>query len=257
MDTAAVGRQDGRAQDFREYFDGSGAAGFKKNQLKPWLKQQWCIPPKSNAEFVCAMEDVLEVYQRPQDPKRPLVCMDETSKQHVLETRDVWPAEPGQAERHDYEYQRNGVSELFMILAPLAGCGSERSSGTPGVGVLLEGGLGPLLSRGGEDRGGHGQLKHAWSGLFLRGLFAGRGMALNEPLRIPSHAETRQLVKHGRGRTERPAEAVPASPYRRSAQADGGSRRLGTSAQHGRDQSRLALYDCQCAHQAETLVPDF
>jgi DDE superfamily endonuclease len=63
----------------------------------------------------------LEVYQRPQDPKRPLVCMDETSKQHVLETRDVWPAEPGQAERHDYEYQRNGVSELFMILAPLAG----------------------------------------------------------------------------------------------------------------------------------------
>jgi DDE superfamily endonuclease len=47
--------------------------------------------------------------------------MDETSKQHVQETRDVVPAEPGQAERHDYEYQRNGVSELFMILAPLAG----------------------------------------------------------------------------------------------------------------------------------------
>jgi hypothetical protein len=67
------------------------------------------------------MEDVLEVYHRPQDPKHPLVCMDETSKQHVQQTRDVVPAEPGQAERHDYEYQRNGVSELFMILAPLAG----------------------------------------------------------------------------------------------------------------------------------------
>ena len=67
------------------------------------------------------MEDVLEVYQRPQDPKRPLVCMDETSKQQVQETREVVLATCGQAERHDYEYQRNGVSELFMVLAPLEG----------------------------------------------------------------------------------------------------------------------------------------
>jgi DDE superfamily endonuclease len=67
------------------------------------------------------MEDVLEVYQRPQDPKRPLVCMDETSKQQVRETREVVLAKCGQAERYDYEYQRNGVSELFMILAPLLG----------------------------------------------------------------------------------------------------------------------------------------
>jgi DDE superfamily endonuclease len=64
---------------------------------------------------------VLEVYQRPEDPQRPLVCMDETSKQQVQETRAVVPATCGQAERHDYEYQRNGVSELFMILAPLTG----------------------------------------------------------------------------------------------------------------------------------------
>jgi DDE superfamily endonuclease len=67
------------------------------------------------------MEDVLEVYQRPQDPKRPLVCMDETSKQQVQQTREVVLATCGQAERHDYEYQRNGLSELFMVLAPLEG----------------------------------------------------------------------------------------------------------------------------------------
>ena len=61
---------------------------LKKNELKPWLKQSWCIPPGQSAEFVCAMEDVLEVYQRPYDGNEVLVCMDETSKQQVKETRE-------------------------------------------------------------------------------------------------------------------------------------------------------------------------
>jgi hypothetical protein len=60
------------------------------------------IPPQANAEFVCAMEDVLEVYTRPYDPGRPQVCMDETSKQLVAETRTPIPAAPGQPERIDY-----------------------------------------------------------------------------------------------------------------------------------------------------------
>jgi hypothetical protein len=54
------------------------------------------IPPQANAEFVCAMEDVLEVYTRPYDPARPVVCLDEISKQLVAETRTPLPAEPGQ-----------------------------------------------------------------------------------------------------------------------------------------------------------------
>ncbi len=67
------------------------------------------------------MEDVLEVYHRPRDPERPLVCLDETSKQLIVETRPPIPAKPGQPERHDYEYQRNGVANLFMMFAPLEG----------------------------------------------------------------------------------------------------------------------------------------
>lgn len=59
------------------------------------MRKQWCIPPPANAEFVCKMEDVLDVYQRPYDPRRPLVCMDETSKQLVRETRGPVPAAPG------------------------------------------------------------------------------------------------------------------------------------------------------------------
>jgi DDE superfamily endonuclease len=89
--------------------------------LKPWLKEIWCIPPEANAEFVAAMEDVLEVYQRPPDPQRPLVCMDEASKQLVKETRPSQPAQPEQPARYDAEYERAGVRNLFLATAPLTG----------------------------------------------------------------------------------------------------------------------------------------
>jgi hypothetical protein len=85
------------------------------------LREQWCIPPEADAEFVCAMEDVLEVYHRPYDEKRPLVCLDEASKQLVGEAVQPLPAEPGQPERFDYEYVRNGTANLFMISEPLLG----------------------------------------------------------------------------------------------------------------------------------------
>jgi DDE superfamily endonuclease len=67
------------------------------------------------------MEDVLDVYQRPHDPTRPLVCLDETSKQLVEETRTPQPMKPGRPARHDYEYKRNGTANLFMLFAPLEG----------------------------------------------------------------------------------------------------------------------------------------
>jgi hypothetical protein len=67
------------------------------------------------------MEDVLEVYHRPHDPDRPVVCVDETSKQLIAETRVPIPAKPGQPKRYDYEYERNGTANLFMMFAPLEG----------------------------------------------------------------------------------------------------------------------------------------
>jgi hypothetical protein len=89
--------------------------------LKPWRKQMWCIPPAQNAEFVCAMENVLEVYHRPYDPERPVVCMDEGSKQLVKETRAPQPVVPGRPGRFDYEYERNGTANVFLFCEPLAG----------------------------------------------------------------------------------------------------------------------------------------
>lgn len=67
------------------------------------------------------MEDILEVYKRPYDPKRPLVCLDESNKQHTREVLDPIPMKPGSVERYDTQYERNGVSNLFMIFEPLSG----------------------------------------------------------------------------------------------------------------------------------------
>ena len=67
------------------------------------------------------MEDVLEVYHRPHDPDRPVVCVDETSKQLIAETRAPIPAKPGRPARHDDEYERNGTANLFRMFAPLEG----------------------------------------------------------------------------------------------------------------------------------------
>ena len=85
------------------------------------MRKQWVIPPKANAEFVCAMEDILSVYMRPYDPDRPVVCFDELSKQLVKETRQPIPPETGKEERFDYEYERNGTANIFMNFEPLAG----------------------------------------------------------------------------------------------------------------------------------------
>jgi hypothetical protein len=82
--------------------------GPSVNSLKPHLQKQWVIPPEANAAFVASMEDVLEVYQRPYDPDRPVVCLDETTKQLIKETSVPVPVKPSQPARHDYEYERNG-----------------------------------------------------------------------------------------------------------------------------------------------------
>jgi hypothetical protein len=79
------------------------------------------IPPEGSGEFVARMEDVLEVYHRPYDERRPLVCLDEVPVQLVGETRVPLPPRPRQPARYDYEYTRNGTANLFMVFEPLLG----------------------------------------------------------------------------------------------------------------------------------------
>jgi hypothetical protein len=86
-----------------------------ENHLKPWRKDMWCIP-QINADYVARMEDVLDLYAGAPDPKRPVVCFDESPIQLIGEVRQPIPAKPGQIERYDCEYRRNGTANLFVFL---------------------------------------------------------------------------------------------------------------------------------------------
>jgi hypothetical protein len=84
------------------------------------VRKKWCIPTVG-AEFVWRMEDVLDLYAEPYDPRHPQVCFDEVPYQLVSETRRPLPMQPGRPQRYDYEYQRNGTCNLFVFFQPLAG----------------------------------------------------------------------------------------------------------------------------------------
>jgi transposase len=86
-----------------------------ENDLKPWRKDMWCIP-QVDGEYVARMEDVLDLYAEAPDPKRPVVCFDESPTQLIGEVREPIAAEPGRLERYDCEYKRNGTVNLFIFL---------------------------------------------------------------------------------------------------------------------------------------------
>ena len=86
---------------------------LQKNELKPHLNDYWCIPPEEDAEFVAAMEDILDVHQLPYDPKHPVWCMDEEPYQLLDESRNPLPMRPGDIRKVDSEYVRNGTVSIF------------------------------------------------------------------------------------------------------------------------------------------------
>jgi transposase len=86
-----------------------------EDDLKPWRRDMWCIP-QVDGSYVARMEDVLDLYAEEADPKCPVVCFDESPTQLIGEVREPIPAEPGQPERYDCEYRRNGTANLFVFL---------------------------------------------------------------------------------------------------------------------------------------------
>ncbi|WP_434347280.1 IS630 family transposase [Myxococcus virescens] len=88
---------------------------LEESELNPWQQRMWCIP-KVDAEYIARMEDVLELYAEPRDEKRPVVCFDETPTQLIGEVRTPLLAMPGKPRRYDYECQRNGTANLFVLL---------------------------------------------------------------------------------------------------------------------------------------------
>jgi len=86
----------------------------------------WVIPPEQSGECVAHMEDVLDVYHLPSAPQLPMVCMEEQPVQLLKEVRKPLPAEEGQPERYDYEYERNGTANIFSFTEPLSGMRTVR-----------------------------------------------------------------------------------------------------------------------------------
>ncbi len=130
MDIAVVGRPNGRAWVCAPHIRYLGGAAAKKNSLKPWRIKSWCIP-KVSTRFIAKMEDVLSVYERPYDPLRPVVCLDEKGKELRSHTpgRELLPPKvgmPGKQSGHgqaleDYEYKRGGSANIFLACEPLRG----------------------------------------------------------------------------------------------------------------------------------------
>ncbi|MGA8164217.1 MAG: IS630 family transposase [Waddliaceae bacterium] len=100
--------------------NGISSNSRNKLRLKPWQKQEWCIP-KIDAEYVWRMEDVLELYGDPFDESQPVICFDETPYQLIGETRPSIPMKLGQPLRQDYEYERHETTNIFLFVQPLVG----------------------------------------------------------------------------------------------------------------------------------------
>jgi hypothetical protein len=89
--------------------------------MRPWIVETWCIPPHADADLVWRMEDGLQTYQLPSDPRYPVVCFDEAWKQLFGEVRPAQRPKPGKPAQVDYEYERTGVCQPFMMCEPLRG----------------------------------------------------------------------------------------------------------------------------------------
>ena len=94
---------------------------LKKTKLRPHMNDYWCIPSKEDADFVACMEDVLDVYELPYDPMYPVVCMDEKPYQLLDDVRQPLPVRPGDNQKTDSEYKRNGTCSIFAFVEPLGG----------------------------------------------------------------------------------------------------------------------------------------
>ena len=184
LDPAPVGGESGGTGLGRAGVGDDGAADAKKNQLQPHRKKYWRIPPRGSAAFVARMEDVLEVYARPYDPRRPVVCMDETHKQLIGEVRDPpLPVEPGQPEL-EHEYVPN-VAQIFGAADRPQPCGGGRAAYAPGLGPLDRGHVGEAIPGG--RAGGPGLANLNTHGIAVRDFPGGT-------TRNPLHAQARQLA---------------------------------------------------------------
>jgi hypothetical protein len=174
---------------------------LKKNELKPWLKQCWCIPPEASVAFVWRMEDVLEVYTRPYDPRFPQVCMHESAKQRLKDQRESLPVQPGQPERGNYTFEAAGMCKIFLAGEPLAGKRFVKADFAPhecGLGSLHSRMSGCALSPSREACVRDGQPQYPYAILLVFHLCSAASPSHPQKIGNPLHARTWELAEYGR-----------------------------------------------------------
>ena len=229
-----------------------------ENDLKPWRKDMWCIP-QVDGEYVARMEDVLDLYAEPADPKRPVICFDESPVQLIGEARQPIPAEPGQRERYDYEYRRNGTVNLFIVLDAQRGWRAvkvtERRAAEDYAQCMRE-----LVDVHYPDAELHpnrsGQPVDPFGWRPLPGLRAGRSQTHLASSGIPLHPKARQLAQHGRDRDRCVARPMPRSPHRRLEAPQARNRRMATAAKQGPHPHQMDVHNQQSTKQNGTRLSE-
>ena len=181
-----------------------------ENSLKPWRKDMWCIP-RVDAEYVTRMEDVLDLYAEEPASKRPVVCFDESPTQLIGEVREPIPAKPGQLERFDCEYRRNGTANLFVFLdahrpwRKVKVTDQRAAEDSPNACANYPTCTSPKPRRSGSFSTICLPIPQV---RFIR-RSALRGAAYSAPTRVPLHTQARELAQHGRNRNRSSAKPVP------------------------------------------------
>ena len=204
------------------------------------------------------MEDVLEVYHRRFEDDEVLVCLDETSKQLVQETRQPRPPRPGAAMAYDYEYQRNGVSNLFMLFAPLSGWRrvevTERRTRTDWAEVVRK-----LVDEDYPDKERivlvMDNLNTHHPASLYEAFEPAEGAAHRKTAGDTLHAEARELAEYSGDRTGGAGAAVPGSPDSQPGSLGAGNRSMAGATEPGGDSRGLALHHRGRPHQAQVPLP--
>ena len=216
-----------------------------ENGLKPWRKDMWCIP-KVDGEYVARMEDVLDLYAEAPDPNRPVVCFDESPVQLIGEVRQPIPAEPGQLERYDYEYRRNGTVNLFVCIdvhRPWRKVKvTERRAAEDYAQCMRE-----LVDVHYPDaaciRVVQDNLSTHSAGALYEAFAPAEARRILKPLGVPLHPQACQLAQHGRDRDRRAARPVPGSQNRRPKAPPQRNRRMGTTTKRRRRPHQMDVHN--------------
>ncbi|MEA3059784.1 MAG: hypothetical protein QOE50_1196 [Sphingomonadales bacterium] len=229
-----------------------------ENDIKPWRKDMWCIP-HVDGEYVARMEDVLDLYAEAPDPKRPVVCFDESPVQLIGEVRQPIPAAPGQLERYDYEYRRNGTVNLFVVIdvhRPWRKVKVTERRAAEDYAQCMRELVDVHYPKAEVYPSCPGQLVDPLGRRPLPGVPARRSPAHLAPPGVSLHPQACQLAQHGRDRDRRPAWTMPGSQNRRPEAPRPRNRRLGTTAKCGPRPHQMDVHNRQSPRQMGRAYPD-